>query len=195
MVMSSTAFQHERLRLSDKSIRLVQIQGSSSTNDVISLRITQFAIHKRPPYTAISYTWGSAVDLKDVRINGRLFKVRANLWHLLKHLRNRGENRFLWVDALCIDQVYLPERNFHVQLMSRIYEDAGFAIVWLGLPSDERREARAMEFVEEMANYRPGKSGGSFRDHYLIPRMKDRWINLLRFCSLKYWTRYVSFPF
>ena len=187
--MPHAHFQHERLRLSDKSIRLVQIHGSSSVNDILSLRITQFAIHKRPPYAAISYTWGSAIELRDIRINGHPFRVHANLWHLLRHLQKRGESRFLWIDALCIDQAHLPERNFHVQLMSRIYDEAEFVTVWLGLPSDERREARAMEFVQEMAKHRPGRAGASFRDMYLSTKAKERWVNLLRLCELKYWTR------
>ncbi|RMZ79075.1 hypothetical protein DV737_g3561, partial [Chaetothyriales sp. CBS 132003] len=187
--MRETYFQHERLRLSDQSIRLVQIQGSSSASDILSLRITQFSKLKRPPYTAISYTWGSSSQLLSIQINGRSFKIHLNLWHLLRHLRERGESRFLWIDALCIDQAYLPERNFHVQLMNKIYEDAEFAIVWLGLPSDERREARAMDFVQEMARHQPEKSGASFRDVYLSMKMKLRWVNLLRFCNLTYWTR------
>ncbi|RMD43004.1 hypothetical protein DV735_g2087, partial [Chaetothyriales sp. CBS 134920] len=187
--MRESYFQHERLRLSDQSIRLVQIQGSTSANDILSLRITQFSKTKRPPYTAVSYTWGTSSQLESVRINGRLFKIHQNLWHLLRHLRQRGESRFLWIDALCIDQSHLPERNFHVQLMSKIYEDAEFAIVWLGLPSDDRREARAMDFVQEMATHQPGKSGASFRDIYLSVQTKARWVNLLRLCNLTYWTR------
>ncbi|RMZ90910.1 hypothetical protein DV736_g1877, partial [Chaetothyriales sp. CBS 134916] len=187
--MGETYFQHERLRLSDQSIRLVQIQGSSSARDILSLRITQFSKLKRPRYTAVSYTWGSSPQLLPIQINGRPFKIHLNLWHLLHHLRQRGESRFLWIDALCIDQAYLPERNFHVQLMNKIYEDAEFAIVWLGLPSDERGEARAMDFVQEMARHQPVKPGASFRDVYLSMKMKVRWVNLLRFCSLTYWTR------
>ncbi|RMZ75474.1 hypothetical protein DV738_g5461, partial [Chaetothyriales sp. CBS 135597] len=166
----------------NQSIRLVQIQGSTSASGVLSLRITQFSKTKRPPYTAVSYTWGTSSQLLSIRINGRPFQIHQNLWHLLFHLRQRGESRFLWIDALCIDQSHLPERNFHVQLMSKIYEDAEFAIVWLGPPSDDRREARAMDFVQEMATHprqQAGKSGASFRDVYLSEFLQAKRIEVL----------------
>ena len=188
--MAQPQFQHEHLRLSEGSIRLVQIHGSTNKTGPLSLRITQFATSKRPPYAAISYTWGSASKALPVNINGKPFTIRPNLYQLLLHLRQQGESRFLWVDALCINQLNDTERNFHVQFMSRIYEEAELAIVWLGLPSDDRREARAIDFLVEMAKHRPNKAGGaSFRDLYLTEKSHSRWLNLLSFCKCIYWSR------
>ena len=188
--MTDQHFQHEHLRLSEGSIRLVQIHGSSSKTAPLSLRITQFATSKRPTYTAISYTWGSAGNSFPITINGKPFHIRPNLWHLLSHLRQRGESRFLFVDALCINQANITERNFHVQFMSRIYGEAELTIVWLGLPSDDRREARAIDFVVEMATHRHAKAGGaSFRNLYLTDKVYPRWFNLLLLCRCYYWTR------
>ena len=74
--------------------------------------------------------------------------------------------------------------------MSRIYEEAQLAIVWLGLPSDDRREARAIDFINEMAKHRPDRSAGaSFRDLYLSEKAHPRWLNLLLLCKCRYWTR------
>lgn len=229
-------FRHERLKLPGGFMRLLQIQGntsggggsggsntstgtaninrssninnsSSSQKDIISLRITQYAIHRLPQYVAISYTWGSALATRPIRVNGRPFHVRLNLWHLLWHLRQRGESRFLWIDALCIDQKNLEERNFHVQLMGNIYDKAFTAIVWLGLPSDDRRQARVLEFIGEMAAFGRGKRGGArgggggivsiddgdavikFRQHFLTDVFAQRWANLLELCRGTYWTR------
>ena len=188
--MAEPQFQHEHLRLSEGSIRLVQIHGSTNKAGPLSLRITQFATSRRPPYAAISYTWGSASRSVPVTINGKPFTIRPNLYQLLFHLRQRGESRFLWVDALCINQTNDSERNFHVQFMSRIYEEAELAIVWLGLPSDDRREARAIDFLVEMADHRPNKAGiASFRDLYFTEKAQPRWINLLSFCKCTYWSR------
>lgn len=200
-------FRHERLKLSGSFMRLLQIQGGTK-KDALSLRITQYAIHRRPPYVAISYTWGNADDTHKVLVNGRPFRVRSNLWHLLYHLRQRGVSQFLWIDALCIDQANLEERNFHVGLMGRIYESADKTIVWLGLPSEDRRQARAMEFVSEMAaaaattrvpgggkqrllaQVRGGsKQGQLFHQVYLTEQHAARWMNLLALCGGVYWTR------
>ena len=179
------AFQHERLRLNANSIRLVQIHGSTSRAAPLSLRITQYAKHKRPPYAAVSYTWGNSADMRLIGINGKPFQVHTNLYNLLLHLRQRGESRFLWVDALCIDQANLAERNFHVQLMAKIYDEAACALVWLGLPSDDRREARAVDFILEMAASisRPKRGGPTFTDLYLTDKATSRWLNLLEFCK------------
>ncbi|OAP60164.1 hypothetical protein AYL99_05166 [Fonsecaea erecta] len=218
-------FRHERLKLYGNFMRLLQIQGGTK-KDVISLRITQYAIHRRPPYAAISYTWGPnphAINTRhhqrgggvnapavmetytrQIRVNGRPFRVRLNLWNLLYHLRQRGEWRFLWVDALCIDQENLEERNFHVQRMSEIYEKAVLTFVWLGLPSEDRRQARALEFIHEMAVFcrkqhhhnhhhhhhqYPPESSSAFRAKYLVEAYAQRWANLLELCKGNYWTR------
>ena len=212
-------FRHERLRLSGNFMRLLQIQGGTK-KDVISLRITQYANHRRPAYAAISYTWGpnpkhlsntrnkprhgaSIVAITDpysrlIRVNGRPFRVRINLWNLLYHLRQRGESRFLWVDALCIDQENLEERNFHVQRMSKVYADAVITFVWLGLPSEDRRQARCLEFIAEMARsarrYLQASPNSyhamaSFVEAYLNDRLTQRWLKLLELCKGNYWTR------
>jgi hypothetical protein len=114
----------------------------------------------------------------------------------LYHLRQRGESRFLWIDALSIDQQNLEERNFHVQLMGKIYQSADRVIVWLGMPSDDRRQARAMEFVAEMATFlrrqQPAAAATAalFKDVYLLdPKQTQRWSNLLELCRGAYWTR------
>ena len=162
-----TAFRHAPLTLSSSSIRLVQIHpvplGTTSTlaNPYpLALRISQFTTTSRPPYLAVSYTWGTSSSTgtsptptahQRITINSKPFLIQPNLHSLLLHLRQRNERRFLWVDALCIDQRNLEERNFHVQLMARIYEEALAGLVWLGNPSAGRWEARAMGFVVEMA--------------------------------------------
>lgn len=186
--MADNEFRHERLKLSANSIRLLQVQGGTK-KDTLSIRITQYAVHKQPPYAAISYMWGSEREVRQILVNGRPFRVRGNLWHLLMHLRQRGESRFLWIDALCIDQQNLQERNFHVQLMGQIYDRAETTLVWLGLPSENRREARAMEFVAEMATFLNSHPFFTFRDTYLTEAYVPRWSTLLELCRYPYWTR------
>lgn len=190
MTSSTGEFRHERLNLSGEFMRLLQIQGGTK-KDMISLRITQYAMHRRPSYAAISYTWGShGSETRLIRVNGRPFRIRVNLWNLLYHLRQRGESRFLWVDALCIDQANVEERNVHVQFMAKIYRICERAIVWLGLPSEDLRQARVMEFIGEMAAVRRrGASAAQFREMYLSERYASRWATLLELCRGNYWTR------
>lgn len=182
------SFEHERLKLSDKSIRLFQVQRGRD-NEPISLRMTQFSAQRRPPYKAVSYTWGSAQNPKQILVNGKAFHLHLNLWHLLYHLRQSGETSFIWADALCINQLNLRERNFHVQLMGRIYQRAESVIVWLGVPSTDRTEINAFNFIKEISSFRKAHSDTVFINTYLKPAMRHRWETLFRMTDHFYWHR------
>lgn len=182
------SFEHEPFKLFDKSIRLFQVQGGQK-DEPIRLRMTQFSKQKRPPYKAVSYTWGTPENPRQILVNGRAFLLHVNLWNLLFHLRSKGEYSFLWADALCINQQNMRERNFHVQLMGEIYEKAESVIVWLGIPSPDRTEIRAMDFVKEIAAFRKTNSDASFAKVYFDRDMRHRWETLLRMTQHIYFTR------
>jgi len=64
------------------------------------------------------------------------FQVTSNLEAALRHLRYRHQPRFLWVDAICINQSDPQERASQVLLMEFIYGMAFNVHVWLGpIPS------------------------------------------------------------
>lgn len=50
----------------------------------------------------------------------------------LRHLRRECQGKLFWIDALCIDQDNLDERNHQVQMMHQIYFRAQTVMVWLG---------------------------------------------------------------
>jgi hypothetical protein len=50
------------------------------------------------------------------------------------------------IDAICVDQNNIPERNQQVQLMNDIYSNAGGVCVWLG--EDPLRELQVFETTE-----------------------------------------------
>ncbi|POS70143.1 hypothetical protein DHEL01_v211464 [Diaporthe helianthi] len=55
----------------------------------------------------------------------------------MRHLRYPQKPRKLWIDAICIDQESLEEREEQVAIMSRIYENASRVVVWLGNGSED----------------------------------------------------------
>ena len=55
---------------------------------------------------------------------GAKLSVIANCEAALRQLRSRSHERPLWVDALCINQMNIEERNHQVGLMDRIYHGA-----------------------------------------------------------------------
>ena len=116
-------------------IRLIKLQPGSAGSDVHC--ILQHAKlsnqpSNRPQYEALSYEWGPQTCLQTIRINDTIQQVRENLWSALRHLRLESEPRLLWIDALCINQEDILERNQQVNQMGVIYSQARRVVVWLG---------------------------------------------------------------
>jgi hypothetical protein len=116
---------------SKTEIRTLRLyQGLKDDAIICSLEKTDLA--KWPSYEALSYCWGSPKHVRHIYVDGRNVEVRENLWWALWHLRREDKDRVIWVDALCINQSKVQERNHQVRLMSRIYCQAFDVIAWLG---------------------------------------------------------------
>jgi hypothetical protein len=84
-------------------------------------------------FEALSYVWGSQEDLKQITCNKVSLSVTKNLFEALMALRDGiDEDRYLWVDAICINQNDSAEKAFQVRNMLTIYEKAVRVIAWLG---------------------------------------------------------------
>lgn len=75
------------------------------------------------------------IELEDI-----FFRVRQNLWDFLYRARANGITGYLWIDAICIDQTRVRERNHQVNVMGDIYLKAECVIVWLGECSHDDRD-------------------------------------------------------
>jgi len=88
-------------------------------------------------YDALSYTWGSPSKSNKINIKGDALAITKNLDAALRGVRSTTRTRVLWVDAICIDQEYVLERNHQVNMMKRIFSQASSVIVWLGSAQPE----------------------------------------------------------
>ncbi|KIW17865.1 hypothetical protein PV08_05060 [Exophiala spinifera] len=88
-------------------------------------------------YTALSYTWGPPDPQFLIYVQGKSYQARANLLSALSHLRDRQTVQTFWIDALCINQGDVYEKNRQVSLMARIYRTARKTRVWLGSSTDQ----------------------------------------------------------
>ncbi|KAK3990449.1 heterokaryon incompatibility protein-domain-containing protein, partial [Cladorrhinum sp. PSN332] len=84
------------------------------------------------PYEALSYTWGPEGHGWFIYPGPSRLSVRENLASALKHLRHKDQERTMWIDALCINQTDVQERNHQVAQMGQIYNLAKYVVVWLG---------------------------------------------------------------
>lgn len=83
-------------------------------------------------FEALSYTWGTSAHKGPVTINNRPCLVGANLYAALLALRYEKKARVLWIDAICINQDDVEEKNMHVPLMHLVYQGASRVVIWLG---------------------------------------------------------------
>jgi hypothetical protein len=87
-------------------------------------------------YKALSYAWGDTSDSRNVYCDNKVIKVTSNLFSALWQLREKETYEYLWVDAICINQLNLEEKTNQVRLMLDIFKRADMVIIWLG----EQRE-------------------------------------------------------
>lgn len=129
----------QRLKAGDKEIRLLVID-SRLPEQCICCSLRTVSLNNTPKYTALSYAWGDARITVPIAINGVSVHVTTNLESALRHNQKSTSDQVFWVDAVCIHQADIVERNAQVSMMGAIYSQATSVLVWLGesdLASDE----------------------------------------------------------
>src|ERR1700760_2367543 len=67
-----------------------------------------------------------------ITINSQAISITPNLHTALLKLRHRQSKRMLWIDALCINQTDVDEKQQQVALMGEIYSRTERCLLWLG---------------------------------------------------------------
>jgi hypothetical protein len=151
-----------------QSIRLVYL--NPSPNGCINCSLVVTDLDNNPSYTALSYTWGdpgwttskelpsSASNTIDsprnfILCSGKSLQVTKNLFDLLIQLRERGFRDAIWIDAICINQADVNERDSQVSIMGRIYNMAENVLVWLGRGTEGTEET--LQLVQRIADIPP----------------------------------------
>ncbi|GKU07398.1 het protein [Fusarium langsethiae] len=112
--------------------RLLRIEKAANDSDPISCILSQVIFGDRPKFDALSYMWGCDKAEQKITLNGHEFSIRQNLWDALQYLRKHCPGRDYWIDAVCINQNKIDERNRQVRIMHHIYFRAQTVVVWLG---------------------------------------------------------------
>ena len=109
----------------------------------IKLKAFAFTPAERLCFEALSYTWGPTNDPAQILVGPerRSLSVTRNLANALIHLRSRDKPRKLWIDAICVNQADLRERESQVKQMSKIYASATRVVVWLGCGNPQSEKA------------------------------------------------------
>ncbi|KUJ14675.1 HET-domain-containing protein [Mollisia scopiformis] len=103
-----------------QEIRLALLQPGI-WDDEISYHLTNSSLESPIAYESLSYVWAQETGHNSIKLNGKEHRITNNLFKALKRLRKAREARCLWIDAICIDQDSILEKNHQVALMGAIY--------------------------------------------------------------------------
>ncbi|PMD36727.1 HET-domain-containing protein [Hyaloscypha variabilis F] len=165
---SAFAFPYKPLDSSKSEIRVINLKHGVAPSPVeCTLQHIPMASKSRGFYRALSYTWGPSEPTKVLLLDHIQIEVRENLWQALYHLRQPDADLSLWVDALCINQEDIPERNEQVSRMGTLYNQAEEVIVWLGPRKDDSDTAvsaikRSVVPSSRLVSVNVPSSSGSF---------------------------------
>ena len=183
-------FRYSKIDSATREIRVVWIQPDLD-NGLIKCQLKYVKIDSE--HACLSYMWGSAKKIKQIRVNNQRFYVHGNLWKFLNSWRQHRkmqpmETQYIWIDEICIDQSNKEERNHQVGIMGEIYQSATEVLVWLGGGELDIEEALHMmngmrltglnplEFAKRVLGLRP--SG--------IKSLKEA---IAKISTLPYWDR------
>ncbi|KAI1868839.1 hypothetical protein JX265_006818 [Neoarthrinium moseri] len=108
-----------------------------------------------PRYEALSYVWGAREKKKryvyikgsghwrSVKVSQRI-SITHNLDIAIRHLRYLDGPRYMWIDALCINQKDDNEKSHQIPIMWQIYKLAKCVVVWLGPEGNDSNYALTM---------------------------------------------------
>jgi hypothetical protein len=163
-----TRFQHSPLTDPRSDIRLIRISNvidspDASASPVIEVELFHTPLASAGNYIAISYAWGDPTPVRRLFCNGaelyvpeNTFRVLYTIFHCSRKattaLYNRGDTFTLWIDALCINQQDVSEKNCQVPMMGKIYQLAKGAIGYVGSPSEGTDPNNAIHSMAWWAN-------------------------------------------
>jgi hypothetical protein len=182
--------------LKPRHIRILELEPGGDA-DPFKGRFCTALIDSGVEYDALSYMWGDSTPVNTVTVSRQFISIAANLATALRYLRvckttksyrARIDRKLkkawplrIWVDAICINQDDIHEREQQVAMMRMVYSKAQHVRIWINEP----------EFVEEdpavaaLCKFRMGSgpaSGLGKEDAYF-------WNPVLSLFTNEYWNR------
>ncbi|KAK0725975.1 heterokaryon incompatibility protein-domain-containing protein [Lasiosphaeris hirsuta] len=118
-----------------RAIRLLKLSPAGSDLARASLRI--YPLDGIPEYYAVSYMWGSSDRVSNLDISDDDGELRGHIpitkscQNVLSALAPGGkEPRYLWIDAVCINQEDSTEKETQIPLMGDIYRGASHVLAF-----------------------------------------------------------------
>jgi len=146
-------FQYSSLNsdLRPRDIRLLEILPGDLGTSVITCQLHHVPLNgPAPRYEALSYCWGESFKKRWIYLLGGSsalkprIHVTDTLYAALWRLRDTHHPRWMWIDAICINQDDDDEKTIQVRLMRDIYAGSTRVMIWLGEQEGQSEEAMAL---------------------------------------------------
>ena len=185
--------KHRYAALDDPSsqIRLLRL-GTSNDPACLNAWSSHHSLEPGLAFIALSYEWGEQEPLLDLQLDGKVMHIRHNLWIFLELViaklkaRETSADSLFWVDAVCIDQANVAEKNAQVALMGSIFSSTAMTYAWLGMATSLKPEV-VFDFLLSESRRQNLRNGDMHPPDsiYYPERVQD--VLILSRCS--YWTR------
>jgi hypothetical protein len=214
-VVKTGPYVYRPLDATKNEIRLLMLHSSTKDDEPVKAQLQHFALEDdgRPGATArmssalrmfkaLSYTWGDSPKKVNITLDGHQFPVTENLFAALKNVRNANEAAiaataasgkavasFWWIDAICINQEDVLERNKQVTMITRIYKRSRGVHIWLGGEGED--SDMAMDLVEKIVSFKrvgPGEKEIVYPDCSMEKKVRH-WKGLTQLFQRPWWER------
>ena len=125
-------YQYTSLRPGSSTFRLLKLLKYQSPEIECELFPQSLSKNENVSYEALSYVWGSTELVECIILNRKRHWITDNLYSALQYLRLHDRDRYLWIDAICINQADKEEQGWQVQQMGKIFGLAEEVLFWLG---------------------------------------------------------------
>ena len=187
-------YTYSALSAKTSMIRLVEVLPGGTIDqircclhhvDLDDLPRSQSSSFERINYDALSYTWDAQAFYQFVWCDDKVLPITQNLHNALKRMRRSSSSIMLWVDAICINQTDVAERNRQVGLMRQIFNRASQVTAWLGEEDTDTKSAFAL--VEKISAVTTNITQEAVRDNFWTPHFMEN-IGLPRLPNAQWYT-------
>lgn len=165
-------YNYQPLDESKLEIRLLRLISSlpaeNEAEQILRFELSTASLNQPPDFTALSYCWTEEHATCPIMLHGCKFYVRPNLFKYLQTLGHERHTGLLFVDAICIDQSNIAERNAQVRLMGDVYRLATNVVAWLGDDFDFLCEHLSSLIDDFQRSYDAGSRSKDVRDLALL---------------------------
>lgn len=189
-----------------REIRVLQVSRCDATDKQqrrkLKANLLPVSLDDDPAYLALSYTWGDPSPVGSFKTDhigaGDTFRYNQGVFDIVNTLvpEDSTSTLYLWIDALCINQSDMKERESQVLLMGDVYTKTRSVLIYLGEPNLETSLAIELCYKIEDCVQAYGDAVGAIPEEKFktistqLGISLSTWLNLPSLFSRRWFTRY-----